>query len=126
MPPEGLVATMKSLKLFGVAQAFSELAGQQSPAFQKAQPLLDDLLKAEVTEREVRSINYQMKVARFPAYRDLAGFKFEESAVDANLVGHDYDKPQLLGMGRRVRGSENDHRASRPGHAPLPYRRDRK
>ena len=30
--------------------------------------LLDKLIKAEVAEREVRSINYQMKIARFPAH----------------------------------------------------------
>jgi len=48
--------------------------------------VLDDLLKAEVAEREVRSINYQMKVARFPAYRDLAGFSFADSIVDVALV----------------------------------------
>jgi DNA replication protein DnaC len=44
------------------------------------------LLKAEVAEREVRSINYQMKAARFPAYRDLAGFDFAQSSVDEALI----------------------------------------
>jgi DNA replication protein DnaC len=44
------------------------------------------LLKAEVAEREVRSINYQMNVARFPVYRDLTGFDFIESQVDEALV----------------------------------------
>ena len=34
----------------------------------------------------MRSINYQMKVARFPAYRDLTGFDFTENAVDQTLV----------------------------------------
>lgn len=34
---------------------------------------LDALLKAEGTEREVRSASYQMKAARVPAYEDLAG-----------------------------------------------------
>lgn len=34
----------------------------------------------------MRSINYQMKAARFPAYRDLAGFSFEDGAVDVALV----------------------------------------
>jgi len=34
-------------------------------------PLLEQLLKTEVAEREVRSIQYQMKIARFPTYRDL-------------------------------------------------------
>ena len=36
-------------------------------------PILSQLLKAEVAEREVRSIAYQMKAARFPAYRIWPG-----------------------------------------------------
>jgi len=36
--------------------------------------------------REVPSIKYQLKSARFPAYRDLAGFRFEHVAVDVALV----------------------------------------
>jgi len=93
MSSEAMVATMKTLKLFGMAQAVAELAEQRGPAFQKAEPVVDDLLKAEVAEREVRSINYQMKAARFPAYRDLSSFKFEESTVDERLVKtlHDCD-----------------------------------
>ena len=34
----------------------------------------------------MRSINYQMKVAKFPAYRDLTGFDFSQSIVDEALV----------------------------------------
>jgi DNA replication protein DnaC len=83
---EALVTTMKSLKLHGMAQAVADLAAQQGPAFKQAERVLSDLLKAEVAEREVRSIQYQLKSARFPAYRDLAAFKFEESAVDVALV----------------------------------------
>lgn len=83
---EALVTTMKSLKLHGMAQAVADLAEQQGPAFKQAERILADLIKAEVAEREVRSIQYQLKSARFPAYRDLAGFKFEESAVDVALV----------------------------------------
>jgi hypothetical protein len=49
-------------------------------------PVLAGLLKAEAAEREVRSLAYQMKVAKFPAYRDLNGFDFACSEVDANLV----------------------------------------
>lgn len=83
---DALVTTMKSLKLHGMAQAVADLAAQQGPAFKQAERILSDLIKAEVAEREVRSIQYQLKSARFPAYRDLAGFKFEESAVDVALV----------------------------------------
>jgi DNA replication protein DnaC len=83
---EALMTTMKSLKLHGMAQAVADLAAQQGPAFKQAERILCDLIKAEVAEREVRSIQYQLKSARFPAYRDLTGFKFEESAVDVALV----------------------------------------
>lgn len=86
MQTDALVTTLKSLKLHGMADAIGELAQQQAPAYRQAEPILESLLKAEVAEREVRSINYQMKVARFPAYRDLAGFDFTESAVDQILI----------------------------------------
>ena len=31
-------------------------------------------------------MNYQMKIAKFPAYRDLAGFDFSQSVVDEALI----------------------------------------
>mgnify|MGYP000851119855 FL=1 len=86
MHPEAMIATLKALKLFGMAQAIDDLARQGSPAWQGAAPIFDSLLKAEVAEREVRSVNYQMKAARFPAYRDLVGFDFHQSAVNEALV----------------------------------------
>lgn len=86
MQPEPLVATLKALKLFGMAQAIDELASQGAPAFHEVQPLLDKLLKAELAEREVRSITYQMKAAKFPAYKDLTGFDFSQSTVNEGLV----------------------------------------
>ncbi len=86
MSPNPLVITLKSLKLFGMAQAVEELATQGSPAYLQAEAFLGNLLKAEVAEREVRSVNYQMKIARFPAYRDLSGFDFAQSVVNEALV----------------------------------------
>ena len=81
-----MVLSLKSLKLFGMAGAVAELAEQGAPAYHQSTGLLDQLIKAEVADREVRSINYQMKVARFPAYRDRAGFTFTDSAVNEALV----------------------------------------
>ena len=86
MNPQGLIMTLKQLKLYGMADTITQLSEQGSPAYQQALPIFETLLKAEVAEREVRSINYQMKVARFPAYRDLPGFDFTESQVDQALV----------------------------------------
>ncbi len=86
MKPEAMITTLKSMKLHGMADAIHTLADQSSPAYQQAVPVLEILLKAEASERDVRSINYQMKVAKFPAYRDLTGFDFGQSTVDEALV----------------------------------------
>ena len=81
-----LVIMLRSLKMFGMAQAVGELTEQGSPAFEAAMPILSQLLKAETAEREVRSTAYQLKAARFPAYRDLNGFEFASSEVNEALV----------------------------------------
>jgi DNA replication protein DnaC len=81
-----LVIMLRSLKMHGMAQAVDELTQQGSPAFEAAIPVLSQLLKAETAEREVRSMAYQLKAARFPAYRDLAGFDFASSEINEPLV----------------------------------------
>ena len=86
MNADAMIAILKTLKLFGMAGTIADMADQSSPAYRQAVPVLESLLKAEVAERRVRAINYQMKVARFPAYRDLAGFDFTQSTVDEALV----------------------------------------
>jgi len=86
MNPDAMITTLKSMKLHGMADAINTLSEQSSPAYQQAVPVLEMLLKAEASERDVRSINYQMKVAKFPAYRDLTGFDFGQSTVDEALM----------------------------------------
>ena len=86
-PASGAIVIMlRSLKMHGMAQAVGELTEQGSPAFEAAIPVLSQLLKAETAEREVRSTAYQLKTARFPAYRDLNGFDFSSSEVNEALV----------------------------------------
>jgi DNA replication protein DnaC len=81
-----VVIMLRSLKMYGMAQAASDLLEQGAPAFDAAIPILSQLLKAETAEREVRSIAYQIKAARFPVYKDLAGFDFASSEVNEALV----------------------------------------
>ena len=81
-----IVIMLKSLKLHGMAQAVADLMEQGAPAFEAAVPMLSQLLKAEMAEREVRSIAYHLKIARFPAYKDLSGFDFAASDVNEPLV----------------------------------------
>jgi len=81
-----IVIMLRALKMHGMAQAVSEFTEQGSPVFEAALPILSQLLKAETADREVRSTAYQLKAARFPNYRDLAGFDFASSEVNEALV----------------------------------------
>jgi hypothetical protein len=51
-----VVIMLRSLKMYGMAQAVTDLTEQGAPAFEAAVPILSQLLKAEMAEREVRSI----------------------------------------------------------------------
>ncbi|MFL5194735.1 MAG: IS21-like element helper ATPase IstB [Microvirga sp.] len=81
-----IVIMLRSLKMHGMAQAVTDLIEQGVPAFEAAVPILSQLLKAELAEREVRSIAYHMKAARFPAYKDLSGFDFASSEINEATV----------------------------------------
>lgn len=81
-----VLVMLRGLKMYGMAQAVSDLIEPRAPAFDKAVPLLSQLLKAEMAERQVRSIAYQMKAARFPAYKDIAGFDFASSEINKAMI----------------------------------------
>ncbi|WP_232897351.1 IS21-like element helper ATPase IstB [Pontibaca salina] len=69
-----------------MANAVEDQVAQGAPAFGAATPMLSQLLKAEIAQREVRSIAYHTKEARFPAYKGLAGFDFSSSEINEVTV----------------------------------------
>ena len=70
-------AKLKALRLHGMALAWEELTENGETArTDSSKWLIEYLLDAEDTNREMRSISHQMKSARFPLHRDLAGFDF--------------------------------------------------
>jgi len=81
-----IAAALKDLSLHGMASAWPELLGIARLKSLGHEALLHQLIKAEGAHREVRSMAYQMRVARFPHHRDLAGFAFDQAQVDEALV----------------------------------------
>lgn len=78
---------LKALRLSGMASAWADLMEQDGGAsIQSSRWLVEHLLQAEDVDRNMRSIAHQMKAARFPIHRDLAGFDFEVSPVDKALI----------------------------------------
>ena len=85
-----ITTEFKELRLHGMACAWGELTTQDGgahPGVQTGEWLVSHLLQAEHTQRAMASVRHQMKAAKFPLHRDLAGFDFEASKVDRKLVG---------------------------------------
>ncbi|GKS70449.1 hypothetical protein W03_24530 [Nitrosomonas sp. PY1] len=80
----------KALKLYGMASCYTELRQQCTPDrmvdLESTNQILSELLQAESTERNIRSIRYQTQAARFPIQRHLQGFDFSQSKVDQQLI----------------------------------------
>lgn len=77
---------LKELRLHGMAGAWADLAAQGDGAMASSTWLVEHLLRAEHTDRAMRSVRHQMNAAKFPVHRDLAGFDFCASKVDQSLV----------------------------------------
>jgi len=73
---------LKELKLQGMRRSYDEVLehGRRSGAI--PEKLLLMLLKAEMGERQVRSIRYRLGIAKFPMNKDMDGFDFHEASVN--------------------------------------------
>ena len=85
-----LTVELKALRLHGMAGAWDELTTQEGKpsdvGTQTSRWLIEHLLQAEHAQRAFASVRHQMKAAKFPLHRDLAGFDFEGAKVDQKLV----------------------------------------
>lgn len=81
-----MMARLKALKLYGMAQTWTELVARARHSDFDPERFMQELITAETAEREVKSLAYQMKAARFPHHRDLAGFDFTQSCIDEALA----------------------------------------
>jgi len=81
---------LKELRLHGMAGAWEELTTHEGKktdvGIQTSRWLIEHLLQAEHAQRAFASVRHQMKSAKFPLHRDLAGFDFEGTKVDKKLI----------------------------------------
>jgi len=82
---QNLVEELRELRLYGMAETLPEV--MSNPRNNTSiDILLTQLIQAEQSDRQVRSLQYQMKVAKFPHPRDLTGFNFAESPLQAEQL----------------------------------------
>jgi DNA replication protein DnaC len=81
-----LIDKMKTLRLHGMASALEESLTTLSQKKLAPTSWLGQLLEAEHADRQARSFQYQMRLARFPVLKDLDSFDFRESLVNETAI----------------------------------------
>src|SRR4030067_284925 len=78
--------SLKALQLYGMATAWSELGAEKTKRAHRPEGWMDRLIAAEQTERQLKSLRYQLKAARFPIHRDLLGIDWTETPLSQVVV----------------------------------------
>ena len=77
---------MGQLKLYGMKAAYDEILTTAVKRQHEPQKIIGDLLHAEITEKQARSIKYQMTIAKLPLAKEIDEFDFDETPVNETLV----------------------------------------
>ena len=81
-----ILGLMGELKLYGMRGAFDEVMTTAVKRQHEPPRIVGDLLKAEIAEKQARSIKYQLTIAKLPLAKDIADFKFDGTPINDSLV----------------------------------------
>jgi DNA replication protein DnaC len=81
-----ILGLMGELKLYGMRSAFDEVMTTAVKRQHEPPRIVGDLLKAEIAEKQARSIKYQLTVAKLPLAKDIADFQFDGTPINDSLV----------------------------------------
>jgi len=77
---------MGALKLYGMRAAYDEVMAAGIKRQHEPPRIVGDLLKAEIAEKQARSIKYQLAIARLPLAKDIDDFQFDGTPINEALV----------------------------------------
>ena len=81
-----IIATMGTLKLYGMKAAFDQIITAAVKRQHEPQRVIGDFLAAEIAEKQARSIKYQIAIAKLPLAKDIDDFSFAGTPVNETLV----------------------------------------
>jgi hypothetical protein len=81
-----ILAAMGELKLYGMKAAFDEIITAAIKRQHEPRRVVGDLLTAEISEKQARSIKYQITIAKLPLAKDVDDFVFDDAPVNETLV----------------------------------------
>jgi len=83
-----ILQMLATLKLAGMRAAYDEIVASATKRQFAPTQVIGELVKAEIAEKQARSIRYQIGAARLPLAKELAQFVFDGTPVNAALVQH--------------------------------------
>ena len=86
MERSDVLRMLEELKLSGMRAAFDETLAAGLKRKHSVQQIIGELLRAEIAEKQARSIKYQLTIAKLPLAKELTDFCFAESPVNEALV----------------------------------------
>jgi DNA replication protein DnaC len=92
---------MGDLKLYGMRSAYDETLATALKRKHEPQRFVGDLLKAEISEKQARSIKCQLTVAKLPLAKDVNHFAFRDTPINEALV-HDLSGRAFIAQQRNV------------------------
>jgi DNA replication protein DnaC len=81
-----ILELMRELHLYGMMAAYDELMATAIKRQHEPQHIIGDLLKAEINEKQARSLKYQLSVAKLPLIKELDSFEFKGTPVNEQLI----------------------------------------
>ncbi|UZW54507.1 IS21-like element helper ATPase IstB [Sphingobium sp. JS3065] len=81
-----ILEMMGTLKLAGMRHAYDEVIADAVKRQHSPSRVVGDLLKAEIDEKQARSIKYQMTIAKLPLAKEITAFDFAETPINEGLV----------------------------------------
>src|SRR3954452_2058181 len=77
---------MARLKLYGMRAAYDEVMTTGIKRRHEPPRIVGDLLSAEISEKQARSIKYQITIAKLPLAKDIGDFNFGGTPINEILV----------------------------------------
>jgi DNA replication protein DnaC len=81
-----IMTAMGGLKLFGMRAAYDEIVATAVKRQHEPQRVVGDLLTAELSEKQARSIKYQIAIAKLPFAKEIEEFVFDDTPINETLV----------------------------------------
>lgn len=96
-----LMELMGTLKLAGMRSQFDDIINRARKRQRSTEEVLGELFKAEIVDKQTRSIRYQLGIAKLPLAKELSDFVFDDTPIN-NVLIRDLATGEFLTQQRNV------------------------